>query len=136
MRVFVNLSWVCLVTSCALPFIAQKGTYKDAEPRHVGPGAKQREYIIEVTSVSTPKQSPGAMLSVVHAVLICYGCFLGNARVMMGVVHVAAWVYCLLVECTGTPPAEWTGRRLPAEWTCIIKCGGGTSPTSGMDRAQ
>jgi hypothetical protein len=81
--------------SCALPFIAQGGTYKDAEPRHVGPGAKRREYIIEVTSASMPEQSPGAMLSVVHAVLICYGCFLGNTRVMMGVVHTAVWAYCL-----------------------------------------
>jgi hypothetical protein len=62
---------VYLVTSCALPFIAQGGTYKDAEPRHVGPGAKQREYIIEVTNASMPEQSPGAMMSAVHAVLIC-----------------------------------------------------------------
>jgi hypothetical protein len=48
----VNLSWICLVTSCALPFIAQGGTYKGAEPRHVGPGAKQREYTIEVSHAS------------------------------------------------------------------------------------
>jgi hypothetical protein len=52
--------------------------YKDAKPRHVGPGAKQREYIIEVSNASTPKQSPGSKISVVHAVLICGGCFLGN----------------------------------------------------------
>jgi hypothetical protein len=102
----------------------------------VGLRAKQREYIIEVTSVSMPKQSPGAMLSVVHAVLICCGCFLGITRVMMGVVHAAAWAYCLSVEWTGAPPAEWTGRRLPAERTGLIKCGGVTSPASGMDRAQ
>jgi hypothetical protein len=25
---------------------------------------------------------------------------------------------------------------LPAEWTWLIKCGVGTSPASGMDRAQ
>jgi hypothetical protein len=31
----------------------------------------------------------------------------------------------LPVEWTGTPPAEWTG---------LIKCRGGTSPVSGMDR--
>jgi hypothetical protein len=36
----------------------------------MGPGAKQREYIIEVTDASTPKQSPGAMMSAVHVVLI------------------------------------------------------------------
>jgi hypothetical protein len=102
----------------------------------VGPGAKWREYIIEVTNASTPEQSPGAKLSVVHVVLICCGCFLGNVRIMMGVVHAVAWAYCLPVEWTGTPPAEWTGRRLPAEWTCLIKCGGGTLPASGMDRAQ
>jgi hypothetical protein len=34
---------MCLVTSCALSFIAQGGTYKDTEPRHVGPGAKWKE---------------------------------------------------------------------------------------------
>jgi hypothetical protein len=54
----------------------------------------------------------------------------------MGVVHVVAWAYFLPVEWTGTSPAEWIGRRLPAEWTCLIKCGGGTSPASGMDRAH
>jgi hypothetical protein len=102
----------------------------------VGPGAKRREYIIGVTNASTPEQSPSAMLSVVHAVLICCGCFLGNARVMMSVVHAAAWAYCLPVKWTGTPPAEWTSRRLPAEWTSLIKCEGGTSPVSGMDMAQ
>jgi hypothetical protein len=84
----------------------------------------------------TPEQSLGALISVVHAVLICRGCFLGNARVVMSVVHAAAWAYCLPVEWTGTPPAEWTGRRLSAEWTCLIKYGGGTSPASGMDRAH
>jgi hypothetical protein len=44
---------------------------------------------------------------------------------MMGVVHAAAWAYCLPGEWIGTPPAEWTGRRLPTEWTCLIYCGGG-----------
>jgi hypothetical protein len=53
---------------------------------------------------------------------------------MMGVVHAAAWAYCLLVEWIGTPPAEWTGHRVPTEWTGIIKCGGGTLPASGIDR--
>jgi hypothetical protein len=33
----------CVVTLRALPFIAQGGTYKDAEPRHVGLGAKRKE---------------------------------------------------------------------------------------------
>jgi hypothetical protein len=37
----------------------------------------------------TPEQSPGAMMSAVHAVLIYGGCFLGNVRVMMSVVHAA-----------------------------------------------
>jgi hypothetical protein len=41
---------MCLVTSCALPLYLKGGTYKDVEPRHVGPGAKWREYIIEVTN--------------------------------------------------------------------------------------
>jgi hypothetical protein len=102
----------------------------------VGLGAKRREYIIEVTNVSTPEQSPGAMMFVVPVVLICCGCLLGNVRVMMSIVHAAAWAYCLLVEWIGTPPMEWTGRRLPTEWIGLIKCGGGTSPASGMDRAQ
>jgi hypothetical protein len=75
-------------------------------------------------------------MSVVHTVLVCGGCFLGNVRVMMSIVHAAVWVYRLLMEWTGTPPAERTGRRLPAEWTGLIKCGGGTSPVSGMDRAH
>jgi hypothetical protein len=56
-------------------------------------------------------------MSAVHAVLIYGGCFLGNVRVMMRVVHATVWAYRLLVEWAGTPPAEWTGRRLPEEWT-------------------
>ena len=84
----------------------------------------------------TPEQSPGAMMSAVHAVLICGGCFLGNVRVMMSVVHAAAWAYCLPVEWIGTPPIEWIGCRLLAEWTGLIKCRGGTLPVSGMDRAH
>jgi hypothetical protein len=118
----------------------------------VGPGAKLREYIIEVTNASTPEQSPGAMISVVHVVLICCGCFLGNTRVMMCVVHAAAWAYCLPAEWTGTLPAEWIGRRLLAEWTGLInaeaahrlpvewtglnKCRGGTSPAGGASYPQ
>jgi hypothetical protein len=77
-----------------------------------------------------------ASMSAVHTVLVCGGCFLGNARVMMSIVHAAVWVYRLPMEWTGTLPAEWTGRRLSAEWTCLIKCGGGTSSVSGMDRAH
>jgi hypothetical protein len=50
--VSLSLSWVCLVTLCAFPFIDQGGTYKDTEPLHVGPEAKQREYIIEVSNAS------------------------------------------------------------------------------------
>jgi hypothetical protein len=52
----------------------------------------------------TPERSPGAMMSAVHAVLICGGCFLGNVRVMMSVVHAAVWVCRLPVEWIGTPP--------------------------------
>jgi hypothetical protein len=39
----------------------------------------------------TPEQSPCAMMSAVHAVLISGGGFLGNVRVMMSVVHAAVW---------------------------------------------
>jgi hypothetical protein len=81
-------------------------------------------------------QSPGALMSAVHAVLICGGSFLGNARVMMSIVHAVVWACCLPMKWTGTPPVEWTGRRLPAEWIGLIKCGGGISPASGMDRAH
>jgi hypothetical protein len=84
----------------------------------------------------TPEQSPGAMMSAVHAVLIYGGCFLGNMRVMMSVVHAAVWAYRLLVEWAGTPPAEWTGCRLPEEWTGLNKCRGDTPPASGMDRRR
>jgi hypothetical protein len=82
----------------------------------------------------TPEQSPGAMVSAVHTVLICGGCFLGNVRVMMSVVHTAVWVCRLPVEWTCTPPVEWTGRRLPEEWIGLNRCRGDTPPASGMDR--
>ena len=70
----------------------------------------------------TPEQSLGAMNTAVHAVLICGGCFLGNTRVMMSVVHATAGAYCLPTEWTGTPPTRWLGRRPSAEWTGHIKC--------------
>jgi hypothetical protein len=75
----------------------------------------------------TPDQSPGAMMSAVHALLICSGCFLGNMRVMMSVVHAVVWACRLPVEWTGTPPVERTG---------LIKCRDDTPPASGMDRSQ
>jgi hypothetical protein len=81
-------------------------------------------------------QSRGALMSAVHTILTRSGCFLGDVRVMMSVVHAAVWAYHLPMEWTGTPHAERTGRRLPAEWTGLIKCGGGTSPASGMDKAH
>jgi hypothetical protein len=92
-----------------------------------------------------PEQSSGAMVSAVHAVLICGGCFLGNMRVMMSVVHAVVWACRLPVEWTSTPPAEWTGCRLPEEWTGrhlpeewigLNKCKGDTPPASGMDRRR
>jgi hypothetical protein len=55
---------------------------------------------------------------------------------MMSVVHAAVWAYYLPMEWTGTSLEEWIGHRLPAEWTGLIKCGGDTSPASGMDMAQ
>jgi hypothetical protein len=84
----------------------------------------------------TPEQSPDALMSAVHTVLIRGGCFLGSVRVMMSVVQTTVWAYRLPMEWTGTPPVERTGRRLLAEWTGLIKCGGGTSPASGMDMAH
>jgi hypothetical protein len=82
----------------------------------------------------TSGRSPSAIMFVVHTVLICRGCFLGNVRVMMSIVYAAARAYCLPVEWTGTPPAGWPGCRPSAEWTWLIKCRGGTSPASEMDR--
>jgi hypothetical protein len=76
----------------------------------------------------THKQSPVVVMSAVYAVLICGGCFLGNVRVMMSVVHAAVWA-CRL-------PVEWTFRRLPAEWIGLNKCRGGTPSASGMDRRR
>jgi hypothetical protein len=70
----------------------------------------------------TPGRYPSAIMSVVHTVLICRGCFLGNARVMMSVVHAAILKCRLAMEWTGTPPAGWSGHRLPTEWTGLIKC--------------
>jgi hypothetical protein len=70
----------------------------------------------------TSGRSSSAIMSIVHTVLICRGCFLCNAQVMMSVVHTAAWAYCLLMEWTGMPPARWPGRRPSAEWTGLIKC--------------
>jgi hypothetical protein len=64
---------------------------------------------------------------------------------MMSVVHAAVWACRLLVEWAGTPPVEWTGRRLPGEWigrrlpeewTGLNKCRGGTPPVNGMDRRR
>jgi hypothetical protein len=71
---------------------------------------------------------------VARAALTCGGSFLGNARVMMGVVHAAVWACSLPVERTGVPPMGLIGRCLPVEWIGLIKYGGGTSPASGMDR--
>jgi hypothetical protein len=82
----------------------------------------------DVCAISRP------MLSAARAALTCSGSFLGNVRVMMGVVYAVVWACSPPVEWTGMPPVGWTGRCLPAEWTSLIKCGGGTSPASGMDR--
>jgi hypothetical protein len=67
-------------------------------------------------------RSPSANMSIVHIVLICRGCFLRNARVMMSIVYAAARAYCLPMEWTGTLPTGWPGHRLPAEWIGLIKC--------------
>jgi hypothetical protein len=58
----------------------------------------------------TPGRSPSAIMSIVHTILICRGCFLGNTRVMMSVVHAAVWMCCLLMEWIGTPPASGVDR--------------------------
>jgi hypothetical protein len=73
---------------------------------------------------------------VVCVALACSGSFPGNVRVMVSTVHSAARAFCLPTEWTGTSPAGQPGRRLPAEWTGHIKCRGGTSPASRVDRAH
>jgi hypothetical protein len=113
-----SLSWVCLVTLRALPFIAQGGTYKDAEPRHVGPGAKRKG----VTNACHAR-----VISERHNVRSAYSidilrCFLGNARVMVSIVYAAARAYCLPTEWIGMPPAGWPGRLPSVDWTGHIKC--------------
>jgi hypothetical protein len=70
----------------------------------------------------TPGRTPSAIMFVVHTILICHGCLLGNAQVMMSIVYAAARAYCLPVELTGTPPAGWPSHRPSAEWTGLIKC--------------
>jgi hypothetical protein len=69
-----------------------------------------------------PEQSPGSMMSAVHAVLICGGYFLGNVKVMMSVVHATVWACCLPVESTSTPPVA-----CGMDWVL---------PARGMDRPQ
>jgi hypothetical protein len=69
-----------------------------------------------------PGRSSSAIMSVVHTILICCRCFLGNARVMMSILYIAARAYCLPTEWTGTPPARWPFRRPSAEWIGHIKC--------------
>jgi hypothetical protein len=84
----------------------------------VGPGAKWKEVTNAYNAWAISER---------HNVCSAYSidmprCLLGNARVMMSVVHAAAWAYCLPMEWIGTPPAGWPSRRLLAEWTGHIKC--------------
>jgi hypothetical protein len=81
----------------------------------VGPGAKQREYIIEVSNASiAQKISERHNVRSAHNIDILR-CFLGNARVMMSIVYAAAQAYCLPTEWTGTPPAGWPGHHPSVE---------------------
>jgi hypothetical protein len=69
---------------------------------------------VDVCAISRP------MLSAARTALTCGGSFLGNVRVMMGVVHATVWACSLPVERIGMPPVGWTGRYLSAEWTGLI----------------
>jgi hypothetical protein len=132
----VNLR-VCLVTSCALPFIAQGGTHtRILSPDMWAQEHNGRNTLHKYLVQATPEKSPGAIMSAAHTILIRGGCFLGNVRVIMRVVYAAVWACRLPVEWVGTPLAEWTGRRLPVEWTGLIKYGGSISSVSGMDRSH
>jgi hypothetical protein len=91
---------------------------------------------IEVSNASVAQK-----ISERHNVHSAYGigilrCFLSNVRVMMSIVYAAARAHCLPTKWTGTPPTGWPGLRPSAEWTGHIKCRGGTSPASGIDRRR
>ena len=81
-------------------------------------------------------QSPCSPISATCVALACGRSFPGNVQVMMTMARVAVWAYCPLSDWTGTPPVGWPGRRLPAEWTWLIKCRSGTSLVSRADRRR
>jgi hypothetical protein len=76
------------------------------------------------------------MISTVYVALACSRSFPGNVWVMVSTVHSAARAFWLPTEWISTPPVGQPGRRLPAECTWHIKCQGGTSPASRVDRAH
>jgi hypothetical protein len=101
------------------PFYSSKrGTYKDTEPRRVGPGAKWKEITNAYNAWAISER---------HNVRSPYSIDMSRllpryARVMMSVVHATVWMCRLPMEWTGTPPAGWSGHRPSAEWTGLIKC--------------
>jgi hypothetical protein len=136
--VSLSLSWVCLVTSCALPFISQGGPIKGCWAPTSGPRGKTKGIHREVSNASVAQKiSERHNVRTTHSIDIPR-CFLGNARVMMSTVYAAVRAYCLPMEWTGTPPTgclvaacQQSGQgtlnaeaahRLPVEWTRRIKC--------------
>jgi hypothetical protein len=97
----------------------------------VGPGAKWKEV---TTACNVRVISERHNVCSAHSIDMMS--FLPRyERVMMSVAHAAAWAYCLPTEWKGMPPVRRPGYRPSAEWTGLIKCRGGTSPVSGVDRA-
>jgi hypothetical protein len=134
--VSLSLSWVLSCSAMCPPFYSSKGERTRVLGPTCGTRGKTEGIHIEVSNASVARRSPSAIMFVVHIVLISHDCFLGNARAMMGTAYAAARAYCLPTEWTGTPPTEWPGHRPSAEWIRHIKCRGGASPASGVDRAH
>jgi hypothetical protein len=88
----VSLSCVQVSLSCnvaCLPFYSSRGgTYKGAEPRHVGLGTKWSE-TTNACNVRTLSECSNARTLIVLASLHC---FFGNARVIMSTEHVVVWI--------------------------------------------
>jgi hypothetical protein len=89
---------VCLVTPCALPFIAQGGHVQGCWAPTCGPRGKTEGIHIEVSNACVAQK-----ISERHNVRSAYSvdmprCLLGNARVMMSIVYAVAWAYCLPTE--------------------------------------
>jgi hypothetical protein len=88
------------------------------------------EGIPRVTNVGDVYAISMPMLSAARAILICGGSLLGNVRVMMSIVHAAAWACRLPMEWTGMPSTNGMDRSPPASGMDR------SPPASGMDMSH